>query len=85
MQYKAIIFDLYGTLVPIFSRKIYDPVLVNMAKILNVPYQTLLLVCNQFSYTQTYQMPMTHIDQMWKTGTVPLSMKSQNSATLSPI
>lgn len=40
MQYKAIIFDLYGTLVPIFSRKIYDPVLVNIAKILNVPYQT---------------------------------------------
>ena len=40
MQYKAIIFDLYGTLVPIFSRKIYDQVLVNMAKILNVPYQT---------------------------------------------
>lgn len=39
MQYKAIIFDLYGTLVPIFSRKVYDPVLVKMAKILNVPYQ----------------------------------------------
>ncbi len=39
MQYKAIIFDLYGTLVPIFSRKVYDPVLVKMAKILNVSYQ----------------------------------------------
>lgn len=39
MQYKAIIFDLYGTLVPIFSRKIYDPILAKMAKILNVPYQ----------------------------------------------
>ncbi|RKU29487.1 hypothetical protein C6497_06145 [Candidatus Poribacteria bacterium] len=40
MQYKAIIFDLYGTLVPIFSRKIYDSVLVNIAEILDVPYQT---------------------------------------------
>ncbi|MCG9126207.1 HAD family hydrolase [Candidatus Poribacteria bacterium] len=39
MKYKAIIFDLYGTLVPIFSRKVYDPVLVKMANILNVPYQ----------------------------------------------
>lgn len=39
MQYKAIIFDLYGTLVPIFSRKVYDPIMVKMADILNVPYQ----------------------------------------------
>lgn len=39
MSYKAIIFDLYGTLVGNFSRKVYDQVQVEMAKILGVPYQ----------------------------------------------
>ena len=38
MPYKAIIFDLYGTLVGNFSRKGYDLVQKEMAKILNVPY-----------------------------------------------
>ena len=38
MPYKAIIFDLYGTLVGNFSRKGYDPVQKEMAEILNVPY-----------------------------------------------
>ena len=38
MPYKAVIFDLYGTLVGNFSRKGYDLVQKKMAKILNVPY-----------------------------------------------
>lgn len=38
MPYKAIIFDLYGTLVGNFSRKVYDQVQEQMAKILGVPY-----------------------------------------------
>ena len=38
MSYKAIIFDLYGTLVGVFSRKVYDEVQVQIAKVLNVPY-----------------------------------------------
>ena len=38
MPYKAVIFDLYGTLVGNFSRKGYDLVQKEMAKILNVPY-----------------------------------------------
>ena len=38
MSYKAIIFDLYGTLVGNFSRKMYDKVQVQMAKILSVSY-----------------------------------------------
>lgn len=38
MPFKAIIFDLYGTLVGNFSRKAYDQVQVQMAEILNVPY-----------------------------------------------
>ena len=38
MPYKAIIFDLYGTLVGNFSRQAYDQVQVQMAKILDVPY-----------------------------------------------
>ena len=39
MPCKAIIFDLYGTLVGNFSRKAYDQVQVQMAKVLDVPYQ----------------------------------------------
>ncbi|MDE0316100.1 MAG: HAD family hydrolase [Candidatus Poribacteria bacterium] len=39
MSYKAIIFDLYGTLVGNFSRKAYDKTQEQMAKILGVPYQ----------------------------------------------
>ena len=38
MPYKAVIFDLYGTLVGNFSRKGYDRVQKEMAEILNVPY-----------------------------------------------
>lgn len=38
MPYKAIIFDLYGTLVGNFSRKVYDQVQEQMAKTLGVPY-----------------------------------------------
>lgn len=38
MPYKAVIFDLYGTLVGNFSRKGYDLVQKEMAKILNVPH-----------------------------------------------
>ena len=38
MPYKAIIFDLYGTLVENFSRRAYDKVQAEMAKILGVPY-----------------------------------------------
>ena len=38
MPYKAIVFDLYGTLVGNFSRQAYDNVLKQMAKILGVPY-----------------------------------------------
>ena len=38
MSYKAIIFDLYGTLVGNYSRQAYDQVQEQMAKILNVPY-----------------------------------------------
>ncbi len=38
MPYKAIIFDLYGTLVGNFSRQVYDEVQVQMAKVLSVSY-----------------------------------------------
>ena len=38
MSYKAIIFDLYGTLVGNFSRKSYDHIQAQMAEILRVPY-----------------------------------------------
>ena len=38
MSYKAVIFDLYGTLVGNFSRQAYDQIQVQMAKILDVPY-----------------------------------------------
>ena len=38
MPYKAIIFDLYGTLVENFSRRAYDKVQEEIAKILGVPY-----------------------------------------------
>ena len=38
MSYEAVIFDLYGTLVGNFSRRAYDQVQEQMAKILNVPY-----------------------------------------------
>lgn len=38
MSYKAVIFDLYGTLVGNFSRQAYDHLQVQMAKILDVSY-----------------------------------------------
>ena len=38
MTYKAIIFDLYGTLVGNYSRQAYDQTQEQMAEILNVPY-----------------------------------------------
>ena len=38
MPYKAIIFDLYGTLIGNYSRQAYDQIQEQMAKILNVPY-----------------------------------------------
>lgn len=38
MPYKAVIFDLYGTLVENFSRRTYDKVQEEMAKILDVSY-----------------------------------------------
>ena len=38
MPYKAIIFDLYGTLVGNFSLQAYNKVQEEMAKILGVPY-----------------------------------------------
>ena len=41
MPYKAVIFDLYGTLVENFSRRAYDKVQEEMAKILDVSYPKL--------------------------------------------
>lgn len=38
MPYKAVVFDLYGTLVANFSRHAYDKVQEEMARILGVPY-----------------------------------------------
>ena len=38
MPYKAVVFDLYGTLVGNFSLKAYNKVQEEMAKILGVPY-----------------------------------------------
>ncbi len=38
MPYKAVIFDLYGTLVDNFSSQAYDQVQEQMAKTLNIPY-----------------------------------------------
>ena len=38
MPYKAVIFDLFGTLVENFSSQAYDQVQFQMAKILDIPY-----------------------------------------------
>ena len=38
MLYKAIVFDLYGTLVDNFSSQAYDQVQAQMAKVLDIPY-----------------------------------------------
>ena len=38
MLYKAVVFDLYGTLVENFSSQAYDQVQEQMAKILDIPY-----------------------------------------------
>jgi putative hydrolase of the HAD superfamily len=37
-KYQAVIFDLFGTLVDVFSRKEYDATLKEMASILNTPF-----------------------------------------------
>ena len=41
MSYRAIIFDLFGTLVGNFSRRANDKVIAQLAEILNVPYPQL--------------------------------------------
>ncbi len=38
MRYKALIFDLFGTLVPSYSRRAYDQVLEETAAVLHAPY-----------------------------------------------
>ena len=38
MPYRAIVFDLFGTLVENFSGQAYDQVQVQMAKSLDIPY-----------------------------------------------
>jgi putative hydrolase of the HAD superfamily len=38
MKYKAVIFDLFGTLVDNFKRREYDVVNAKMAKLLNIPF-----------------------------------------------
>jgi putative hydrolase of the HAD superfamily len=38
MKYKAVIFDLFGTLVDIFSRQEYENIVAEMASILKTPY-----------------------------------------------
>ena len=42
MKYKAVVFDLYGTLVPAYSPKRYNPLVSEMAEALSVPQGTLL-------------------------------------------
>ena len=53
MPYKAVIFDLFGTLVENFSSQAYDQVQVQMAKTLNIPYpkfqQVMLATINDTS------------------------------------
>ena len=53
MPYKAVIFDLFGTLVENFSSQAYDQVQVQMAKILDIPYpkfqQVMLATINDTS------------------------------------
>ncbi len=39
MKYKAVIFDLFGTLVDVFSRREYENMLIEMSSILSVPYE----------------------------------------------
>lgn len=38
MRYKALVFDLFGTLVPSYSRRAYDQVLEETAAVLKAPY-----------------------------------------------
>ena len=38
MHYKAIIFDLFGTLVSSFTRRVYNRVIAQMADAVSVPY-----------------------------------------------
>ena len=53
MPYKAVIFDLYGTLVGNFSRQAYDKVQKKMAKILGVPYPKFWQVMGETLYDRS--------------------------------
>ncbi len=52
MRYKAVVFDLYGTLVENFSRQVYDRVQKRMAKILDVPYPKFWQVMGETFYNR---------------------------------
>ena len=53
MPYKAVIFDLYGTLVGNFGRQAYDQVQVKMAEILGVPYPKFWQIMGETIYDRS--------------------------------
>jgi len=53
MKYKAIIFDLYGTLIEDLSYDEYQQVLAQMAEILSVPYQDFARQWSDASHLRT--------------------------------
>lgn len=53
MKYKAVIFDLFGTLVDIFLRRAYERALVEMASILGTTYDEFTKIWHQTSHARS--------------------------------
>ncbi len=53
MKYQAVIFDLFGTLVDIFSRREYESTLTEMVSILKVPYDDFYKIWMQTAKKRT--------------------------------
>ena len=69
MKYKAVIFDLFGTLVDNFSRSEYESVLAEMAQIVNVPaaeFQRIWLESFQERNTGVHPTPQYSIEYICK-------------------
>lgn len=64
MRYKALIFDLFGTLVPSYSRSAYDNVLKETAAVLHVPYPAFWDAMVQLFYERTVGKRRSHEDNL---------------------
>src|SRR5581483_5503239 len=62
-RYQALIFDLFGTLVDVFSMNAHDAAIVAMADILQLPLSDFSLLWGEGTYTQRSNGTFTSIEE----------------------